>query len=482
MDMINRLYEKQAGTFLFLFLLFAGMTTQSYAQPSDNSLLTRMNNGKMPGASFAVVRDGKLVYHKNLGVANLSTDKAVDDQTIFMQASVSKTMIATAIMQLWEKQKIDLDIDINHYLPFSVRTPSFPNDSITARMLLTHTSAIQDEWNTMGSLYVFGDSPIALESFMKGYFTPGGAYYKAANFHTYRPGTQYDYSNIGSTLAAYLVESITGDRFSHYCDTAIFQKLCMSSTSFLLSGISDTTRIARPYVWDGTAYWDAGLYGYPDYPDGQLRTTSTDLARFMAMYLQYGSYEGVRVLDSTTVIYMLKQQTPVDPAQGIIFYSAKTGNGDTVWGHNGGDVGVNTAMYFNMAKKTGAIALTNGDGTGSSNADLFVNTFYIYGLTVTPGTDDIFPPCEGTSSTVAPDLPNIAVYPNPSDGRMYVVTSEAGDATISDMQGKVMLRATLNDGQNEIHLPGNCTSGVYILSVVSKNGKAHVVRKISVVR
>lgn len=96
-------------------------------------------------------------------------------------------MIATAIMQLWEKQKIDLDIDVNHYLPFSVRTPSFKNDSITARMLLTHTSAIQDEWNTLGSLYVLGDSPISLSSFMQKYFTHGATYYKAGNFYTYRP-------------------------------------------------------------------------------------------------------------------------------------------------------------------------------------------------------------------------------------------------------------------------------------------------------
>ncbi|MBL0120695.1 MAG: serine hydrolase [Saprospiraceae bacterium] len=481
--MMTYLNNKPAKTLFLLILLLAINGTLIIAQPTDASLITKMKNGKMPGASFAAVKDGKLIYHKNLGLANITTDKPIDDQTIFMQASVSKTMIATAIMQLWEKQKIDLDIDVNHYLPFSVRTPSFKNDSITARMLLTHTSAIQDEWNTLGSLYVLGDSPISLSSFMQKYFTHGATYYKAGNFYTYRPGTQYNYSNIGSTLAAYLVETITGDDFSHYCDTAIFQKLCITNTSFLLSGISDTTRIARPYGWDGSAYWYAGLYGYPDYPDGQLRTTSTDLSRFMTMYLQHGTYEGSRVLDSTTVDYMLRQQTLVEPAQGIIFYSAKASNGDVLWGHNGGDAGVNTAMYFNMTKKTGAIAMTNGDGTSSSNADLLVNTLYIYGITVTPDSNDVFLPCEGTAASFEPTFSgNMTIYPNPSDGRIYVVLSESGDASISDIHGKVVLRTKLENGQNEVILPENCAAGIYILSVISKNGKERMVRKISVVK
>ncbi|MBK7426915.1 MAG: serine hydrolase [Saprospiraceae bacterium] len=442
-----------------------------------------MNQGRMPGASFAVVKDGKLIYHKNLGIADLSTNKVVDDQTIFMQASVSKTMIATAIMQLWEKQKIDLDIDINRYLPFNVRIPAFPNDSITARMLLTHTSAIQDEWNTLGSLYIYGDSPITLSDFMREYFTPNGIYYSSDNFYTYRPGTGNDYSNVGSTLAAYLVEIISGDEFHHYCDTAIFQKLCMNSSSFLLAGINDTSRIARPYYRDGSSYFDAGLYGYPDYPDGQLRTTSTDLARFMTMYLQYGTYEGIRVLDSTTVEYMLQQQTPVEPSQGIIFYSATASNGDKLWGHNGGDVGVNTGMYFNMQKKTGAIAMTNGDGTASSNADLFVNTLYTYGITVNTDLNDLFPPCETSASTDLPVNPlTLIIYPNPSDGRIFVNVSEGADATVLDMQGKVMLRKTLIQGKNEVLLPSNCLNGVYVLHLLSKNGKVQTVQMLSVMK
>lgn len=468
---------------LFLFLIMTGNISPVLAQPTDNSLLTRMNQGRMPGASFAAVKEGKLIYHKNLGHADRSTNKVVDDETIFMQASVSKTFIATAVMQLWEKDQINLDIDINRYLPFNVRIPAFPGDSITARMLLTHTSSIKDEWNTLGSLYVLGDSPISMKSFLQGYFTPGGLYYKASNFHPLRPGTTYDYSNVATTLAAYLVETITGDEFHHYCDTAIFQKLCMNSSSFLLAGISDTSRIARPYVWDNGIYWDAGLYGYPDYPDGQLRTTSTDLARFMTMYLQYGEYEGVRVLDSTTVAYILSQQTPVDPDQGIIFYSANASNGDKLWGHNGGDAGVNTAMYFNIQKKTGAIAMTNGDGSASSNADLLVNTIYTYAVTVNPVNQNLFPDCTpATSTEIAYHELKMSVYPNPVSDRLMVEINESAIARISDIHGKVLLQIQLNSGHNEIEIPGSWMSGMYLMSISGHQGKNNNIRKLHVIR
>lgn len=465
---------------IVLFFVNIFLCNLSFAQPSDATLLSKMNAGKMPGASFVVIKDGKWIYSRNLGLADIANNKPVDGQTIFMQASVSKTMIATAVMQLWEKGMINLDVDVNRYLNFPVRTPSFPNDSITARMLLTHTSAIQDEWNTMGSLYVYGDSPVPLDSFMKNYFSPTGIFYSTANFYTYQPGAQYNYSNIGSTLAAYLVETITGDKFSHYCDTAIFQKICMVSTSFLLAGINDTTKIARPYTWYNGAYEDVGLYGYPDYPDGQLRTTSTDMARFMTMYMQYGVYEGARLLDSATIAYILSQQTPVDAGQGIIFYSGTASNGDKVWGHNGGDLGVNTAMYFNMNNQTGMVVMTNGDGTSSSNADLLANDLYLYGITTSPGVNDTFPSCGSiTGITTTHVLDAVKVFPNPATTEIYIEMPVEGTVTIYDMQGRTVYSTILQKSANLISLKDRCSSGLYLISI-SDNDKNTIVKKIAV--
>ncbi len=466
-------------TLLFLTGFF--LCNLSFAQPSDATLLNKMSAGKMPGASFVIVKNGKWVYSKNLGLADIANNKPVDDQTIFMQASVSKTMIATAVMQLWEKGLINLDADINRYVNFPIRTPSFPNDSITPRMLLTHTSAIKDEWNTMGSLYVYGDSPIPLDSFMRNYFAPTGIYYSNANFYTYQPGSQYSYSNMGSTLAAYLVEAITGDKFSHYCDTAIFQKICMVNTSFLLAGINDTTKIARPYTWYNGSYEDVGLYGYPDYPDGQLRSTSTDMARFMAMYMQYGTYEGTRVLDSATVAYILSQQTPVDANQGVIFYSGTMGNGDKLWGHNGGDGGVNTGMYFNMVNRTGVIVMTNGDGTTSSNADLLANDLYLYGITTSPGNNDTFPACRTVTGIAKTDvLDGVQIFPNPATTEICIEMPVDGMVAIYDMQGRMLYSTTLKKSLNRLPIHSYCSAGLYLLSISDKEKKNTTVRKITV--
>lgn len=455
----------------------------SFAQPADSYLLGKMNEGNMPGANFAIIKNGHWVYSKSLGKADLAADKDVSRQTVFMMASVSKTMIATAIMQLWEKDLVDLDIDINHYLPFSVRTPSRPNDSITARMLLTHTSAIKDNWTVIGNLYVYGDSPVSLDSFLKNYFTPGGIYYSNTdNFYFYKPGSVNNYSNVGSTLAAYLVERITGDKFSHYCDTAIFQKLCMDNTSFLLSGIQDTTLIARPYYWNGAGYEDAGLYGYPDYPDGQLRTNITALARFMTMYMNNGTYEGTRILDSSTVDSVLKRQTGTSWKQGIIFYSTVGSNGDTLWGHNGGDAGVNTSMYFNRQKKTGVIVLTNGDGAAVT-ADFFADTLYKYGLTVTPNANDTFPPCTAVSvNDIAYTASDISMYPNPTKGSLQIHMPVKGSAIVTDIRGRLIHNYHLDAGSNSISLPASSAEGIYMVRITDVDGRLTDIRKLVLIR
>lgn len=459
--------------------------SQLYAQPSDAYLTNRLNAGRMPGASMVVVKDGKWIFEKSLGKADISNNKDVTRHTIFMLASVSKTIVATAVMQQWEKGAIDLDIDVNNYLPFVLKHPVHQTDSITMRMLLTHTSAIEDNWNTMGSLYVYGDSPIALDSFMKEYFTPLGVFYDATgNFYSYQPGTQWNYSNMATTLAAYVVERVTGDLFSHYCDTAIFQKICMKNTSWLLSGIQDTTMIARPYSYLGGNYEDVGLYGYPDYPDGQLRTSVTSLTRFMTMYMQYGQFEGVRLLDSTTVDYMLQPQTTVVPYQGIIFYSAPSSNGDLMWGHNGGDAGVATAMYFNIAKKTGAIVLTNGDGTQSVSPDVLADTLYKYGLTVTPAPTDTFPNCSEPTAVydVQPSLAKVSLGPNPTTGLVSVTTDKACKITLTDMHGRQVMRQSLKVGKNMLDLRQSAAPGIYVALITSDSGAVIATEKVMYLR
>ena len=132
-------------------------------------------------------------------------------------------------MQLAETGAIDLDEDINNYLPFEVGIPGFESDSITFRHLMTHTSSINDG-PAMSGYYGYPDPTITLAQCIQRYFDVSGSDYSATqNFSANAPGTTYSYSNMASALAGYLVEVVSGIDFAEYCNQNIFEPLCMES-------------------------------------------------------------------------------------------------------------------------------------------------------------------------------------------------------------------------------------------------------------
>lgn len=326
----------------------------------DRFLRGNLLDSHCPGLGLAAVHDGEVVWSRGLGLANVARGTRVRGDTMFMLASVSKTVTATALMQVWEQGDIGLDDDVNLVLPFSVRNPSYPARKITARQLLTHTSGIRDNWNVLNALYVQGDSPIALGTFLERYLVPGGAYYSGGKGYAgWASGTDYSYSNVGAALAGYLVEAATGIDFADWCEDRIFTPLGMSDTGWHLRGL-DRDRIALPYRrLIGGGWKSYGLYSYPDYPDGALRTTARSLAKFLAAYARGGS----PILAPATVDLMLSDQNVPGPWQGLIWYRS-SGPGGELLGHSGGDSGVATEMWFRRSDGAGAIVLANGDAYG----------------------------------------------------------------------------------------------------------------------
>ncbi len=342
------------------WVIITAFALPGFSQSLESAILEHMDNKKVSGLAAIIIQDSNIVWEGYYGLADRSRDKPVDTSTIFMLASVSKTITATALMQLYEDGLFELDDAINDYLPFSVTPVNHPDANITFRQLLTHTSSIRDNWSVMLDLYTTGDSPIPLSSFMEDYLAPGGEYFSAQSFYNYAPGAASNYSNIGAALCGYLVEAIALQPFNEYCNTHIFEPLCMDNTGWFLSEL-DTTLIARPYTNVFGTFYDQGLYGYPDYPDGQLRTTARSLAKFLGAYMQGGTLYGTNLLDANTVDSMLVvQDAGLDDIQGLMWYQWTLG-GELLWGHNGGDDGVSTDMYFNPLTNTGYIILTNGD-------------------------------------------------------------------------------------------------------------------------
>ena len=334
----------------------------------DSIIIAHMNALGTPGLATLIVKDNKIVWNKNYGYRDVAQQLPVEDSTSFMLMSISKTFVATAVMQLWEHGLLDLDRNVNAYLPkgFVVANPNYPTDSVTARMLLAHTSSIQDYWGVMTPLRSCEDSPLGLLAFLKGYLMPSGTYYTAMNFSGSRPGQSYNYTNIGTSLLAVMVENVTGQSFVDYCRDSIFIPLSMDSASWFLAGM-DLRNIATPYVQSNPACHE----GAPWWPSCQLRCSKIELSHFLEAYMNYGLYENHRILDSTTIALMLTDQLgyPIDydlgggivgrQTQGLIWFQYSLVDG-TMWLKNGASrLGAETMLGFDPNNNSGFIILMN---------------------------------------------------------------------------------------------------------------------------
>jgi len=425
-----------------------------------------MEQRHISGLSAVLVQGGEIKWYKNYGLANREENIPVGENTVFMIASVSKTITGTALMQLYEDSLFQLNDPVNDYLPFSVINPNHPDSAITFLQLLTHTSSIRDNWPLL--VYFDGDAPIALGDFLFDYLDTTGADYNAAlNYYTYAPLTTYNYCNVAVALCGYLVETISGMPFNEFCNTNIFEPLCMENTGWFLSEV-DTPLVAHPYSYIGGAYVDNGLYGYPDYPDGQLRTTSLSLAKFMTAHMQYGAFDGIHILDSSTVALMRSSVVPtIDPTQGLIFYKYSDAYG-TWWGHNGGDAGASTNMYFNEATETGLIILTNGDG----NHDPIWNEILASADSLLSGfVDEVS--CDITiPAPVIHTAPiSYILHPNPSSGTLFISGEQIPDRLeVYDLSGKLILQ---KDGVRWLQVE-TFPTGIYWLNIFSGDNVARM--------
>ena len=372
----------------------------------DSFFSTLMTTYHIPGMSACIIHNDSILWLRNYGYADILNNKLVTDSTIFILASVSKTIVVTALIQLYEQGKFNLDDSVNAYLPFKVSNPNFPSLPITFRMLIKHTSSIQDNWNAWPQPP--GDYPMALGTYLQQYFTPGGIYYNSnLNFYHYPPGSTWNYSNIGAALVGYLVQIISGSEFDKYCKDSIFIPLQMSNTAWFLKDLN-TSLIARPYTYSSGTFVDRGLYGFPMYPCGQLRATILSLANFLKANINYGASMGKRILDSVSVRMIRTVYVPSifdGLCQGGFIWWKENFTGHGLWGHDGALEGAGTAMYLSETDKTGVIYLMNTD-----------HDFAIESAVVSRLIDEAHKLIVGVNDHIA-DIPRQFVlqqnYPNP---------------------------------------------------------------------
>ena len=321
----------------------------------DAELEALVDQNNLPSIATGVFQSGELRWSKYYGLADQDNQYPVNENTIYHIGSISKLFIATAIMQLEEQGLLNLDADINTYLPVDIRHPDYPESIITSRMLLSHTAGIAwpksyNSMNGMWNLFPPDEGP-APSVWVPEYLIVNGLNYDPTLWKSIEPGLYEQYSNIGTCVLAYIVEQVSGENFREYCRFHIFQPLGMEQTSFNYADI-DQDEIAVMYDRQGRSseYFDNRVY-----PAGGAKSTVNDLMLFAQCILNGGMYNDVRILEESTVSRMLEIQ---NPASGrCLIWDSYLGS----WkGHTGGlDMGTATTLSIHPESSTGFIIFTN---------------------------------------------------------------------------------------------------------------------------
>ena len=403
--------------------------------------MDEMQAEHFPGVATVIVKNGEIVWLKCYGFADIENGITVTDSTQFLLASMSKLFTGTATMQLKEDGMLQLNNDINEYLPWPLNHPTQSTTPMTIQQLMTHTSSIKDNWSAMSNYYGYPDPTISLEACMQDYFTVTGQNYNAnQNFLSAAPGTVFNYSNMATALNGYITEILSSMPFDDYCDEHIFEPLCMEKTAWHMADL-DSNEVARPYSYSNGNFIANPHYGFADYPDGQLRSSITDLANYMIAFLNGGSLGSNAILSPSSVSEMWTQQIPsIESKQGLNWYKEllyHSGGETLLWGHNGGELGVSTDMYVDPESNIGLCVLSNGGGTNLYICD----ELYDYALSLNP-ISSIVPECGftnipelyskdkelikiidilGRETIVKPNTPLIYIYSDGSSERVFEI-------------------------------------------------------------
>ena len=296
----------------------------------DALIPSQLRNRNIAGAVVSVVKDGQVLFQKGYGYADVEEKKPVlPGQTLFRPGSISKLFTATAVMQLVEQGKVDLDRDVNDYLDFAI--PKTYPEPVTLRQLLTHTAGFEE---TLKNLFVAHESDLKpLRTYLVNQMPT----------RIFPPGKIPSYSNYGFTLAGYIVERMSGEKFEHYVGNHILKPLQMNNSTFdqplppqlalqMSKGYLSASKKPRDFEWVQLG------------PAGALTTTAADMTRFMLAFLQDGVVDGVSILKPETVRQMETRQFefhPMLPGLGITFMEYLIDpvriiahGGDTVYFHS----------------------------------------------------------------------------------------------------------------------------------------------------
>jgi len=326
----------------------------------DRQITFYMKLGHMPSLSACIIKNNSVKWTKAYGDADREALIGATPDTIYMVASISKSVAAVAVMQLLEKKLIkSLDEDVNDYLDFKLRNPRYPDVNITFRMLMAHQSSlISFDIPLFVSFSLLGYP----RSWLKEFLVPGGRYYIPGIWLNSSPGQGDYYSSLNFEIIGYLVERITHQTYEQYVQENIFQPLNMSSSGYFLSDLN-SSNLAVPYVWMAGRYFRLPYYQVRNSACGGLKTTTLDLAHYLIVHMNGGVYNGVQILNSTSIneIHRAQYQLPYENnfSYGLGWYSGNHSDGKRYGGHDGTIAGGRSVMRMRYEDNVGVIMFYN---------------------------------------------------------------------------------------------------------------------------
>ena len=368
------------------------MTAQDLATFYDGLFPYALHRAGIPGGVIVVVKDGKLLFAKGYGYANVAKKTPVNPSTtLFRPGSVSKLFTWTAVMQLVQAGKIDLDADVNKYIDFTI--PPFEGKPVTMRNLMTHTPGFEE---TVRDLLVdTKEQVLPIDVYLK----------RRLPTRIFPPGEVIAYSNYGATLAGYIVQRVSGEKFEDYVAKHIFEPLKMVHSTF----VQPLPANLLPLMATGYVNGKVKPFEFVDTaPAGSSTSSGIDMSHFMLAYLNGGTFEGYQLLKPATIKEMWTPQVAEEkglPGFDLGFYEDDF-NGLTIVGHGGDTVAFHSDLHLIPAKDVGFFVAFNSPGKEGAVEDVRNNLFKAFLNRYYPFT----PPNEPTVSDPQKDAARVAGF------------------------------------------------------------------------
>ncbi|MDD9888610.1 MAG: serine hydrolase [Candidatus Marinimicrobia bacterium] len=345
----------------------------------DGVISTHMKENKSPSGTISMVYRDRIIFSKGYGYQDIEKNiPVVADKTMFRPGSVSKLFTWTAVMQLKEQGKLDLDTDVNTYLKTFKIKDTYPGEPVTLRHILTHTPGFED--GGVGYLIIEDfDKAIPLRDAMEKYQP------KRVN----PPGVQTAYSNYATALAGLIVSNISGISFNDYINKNIFEPLNMNHSTFeepLPEELENNMAIG--YAYEKGRFTEKPFEIISSFgPAGAMSASSTDMANFALAFLNGGSFEGNynidgrnysnRILQEATVTEMLTQNFSHDsrfPGMALGFYESSV-NGNRLVGHGGDTQYFHSDLAIDLENDLAIFVSFSGAG-GAKVRSVIIPAFY----------------------------------------------------------------------------------------------------------